>query len=60
MQRGLIIVTVDPVNLTVHQKFATIIKGIFENPIKKENFDLWQTSHLTEDMIVKYNSNKGE
>ena len=30
--------------------------GIFENPIKKENFDLWQTSHLTEDMIVKYNS----
>ena len=29
---------------------------IFENPIKKENFDLWQTSHLTEDMIVKYNS----
>lgn len=34
--------------------------GIFENPIKKENFDLWQTSNLTEDMIVKYNSNKGE
>ena len=26
MQRGLIIVTVDPVNLTVHQKFAMIIK----------------------------------
>lgn len=34
--------------------------GIFENPIKKEKSDLWQTSHLTEDMIVKYNSNKGE
>ena len=29
---------------------------VFDNPIKKENFDLWQTPHLTEDMIVKYNS----
>ena len=34
--------------------------GIFENPIKKEKSDLWQASHLAENMIVKYNSNKGE
>lgn len=33
--------------------------GIFENPIKKEKSDLWQTSHLTEDRIKRYNS-KGE
>ena len=26
MQRGLIIVTVDPVNLTAHQKFVTTTK----------------------------------
>lgn len=30
--------------------------GIFENPIKKENSDLWQASHLTEDRI-KWNKN---
>ena len=29
--------------------------GIFENPIKKENSDLWQASHLTEDSIKRYN-----
>lgn len=30
--------------------------GIFENPIKKENSDLWQTSHLTENRIKRYNT----
>lgn len=28
--------------------------------VSEEKSDLWQTSHLTEDMIVRYNSNKGE
>lgn len=31
--------------------------GIFENPTKKENSDLWQASHLTEDRIKRYNIN---
>lgn len=31
--------------------------GIFENPIKKEKSDLWQTSHLTESRIKRYNIN---
>ncbi len=30
--------------------------GIFENPIKKENSDLWQTFHLTENRIKRYNT----
>lgn len=30
--------------------------GIFESPIKKENSDLWQASHLTEDRIKRYNT----
>lgn len=29
--------------------------GIFESHIKKENSDLWQASHLTEDSIKRYN-----
>lgn len=28
--------------------------------VSEEKSDLWQTSHLTEDIIVRYNSNKGE
>lgn len=31
--------------------------GIFESPIKKENSDLWQISHLTESMVERYNIN---
>ena len=30
---------------------------IFESPIKKENSDLWQISHLTESMVERYNIN---
>lgn len=28
--------------------------------VSEEKSDLWQASNLTEDMIVRYNSNKGE
>jgi hypothetical protein len=31
--------------------------GIFENPIKKENSDLCQITHLTENRIKRYNIN---
>ena len=31
--------------------------GIFENPINKENSDLWQIYHLTESMVERYNTN---
>lgn len=30
--------------------------GIFESPVKKEKSDLWQTSHLTENRIKRYNT----
>ena len=29
---------------------------IFESPVKKEKSDLWQTSHLTENRIKRYNT----
>lgn len=32
-------------------------EGVFEKSIKKENSDLWQISHLTEDKVKSYNSN---
>lgn len=34
--------------------------GIFENPTKEEDSDLWQVSHLTEDRIKRYNTNGTE
>lgn len=32
-------------------------EGVFEEPAKKENSDLWRTSHLTENRIKRYNIN---
>lgn len=32
-------------------------EGVFQNPIKEEDSDLWQVSHLTEDRIKRYNIN---
>lgn len=38
--------------------FAEIGKEtVFDSPIKKENSDLWQISHLTESMVKRYNIN---
>lgn len=34
-------------------------EGVFQNPIKEEDSDLWKISHLTENRIKRYN-NKGE
>ena len=31
-------------------------EGVFQNPIKEEDSDLWQVSHLTEDRIKRYNT----
>lgn len=35
-------------------------EGVFQNPIKEEDSDLWQVSHLTEDRIKRYNTNGTE
>lgn len=31
-------------------------EGVFQNPIKEEDSDLWQASNLTEDRIKRYNT----
>ena len=35
-------------------------EGVFEKPIREEDSDLWQISHLTEDRIERYNTNGTE